>query len=794
MPERWTEQQVKAFSRHGHNIIVSAGAGSGKTAVLSERVYRLVGQHKIDIDRLLVLTFTNKAAGEMKKRIRDKITLDESRLFASNEEKLRQINKIDSSYIMTFDAYAQSLVKKYHYLFGADRNISIIDNNILNTQTLDILDELMNEKYISHDPSFLKLITDFCVKNDNGIRDAILNINSGLDKIYDRKGYVSSYEDRFFSESYLDELILDYTATLKTIIARIRAEINELSEEVDPELMFRNIDPLYQSNTYSEIRESVLICEPSGKKLPGGLSERTKDLNKDIKDRISDLKKLTLQSEEELKKEILDTKDYSLCLIALSEELNERLNVFKKKNDLYSFADVFRMAIDLVNDHEEIRKEISESFEEILIDEYQDTNDLQEEFINRIAHHNVYMVGDIKQSIYRFRNANPDLFKEKYETFRKDDDLNELIELPHNFRSRREVLEDIDIIFDRLMDSRIGGADFRRSHHMEVGRKDENIKDQDQHMQIMTYVHDKKEAPFDSFSKHEVEAFIVAKDILEKINSGFMVKDTILNEENKKEDIIRKATYKDFCIIMDRKTNFDLYKQILSYYNIPVAIQKDETMTDSDLTVTMKAIFNLLVCIKQELRDESFRMSFASLARSFLVEMQDSELFDLITKERYEESELYQKLFKITENIQYKTISMLLDEIIESFDIYRKVNKIGMVHENLIKIDYLYQLSHALNAIGYDYSNFNEYLNNAFVSEENDITFSIDNDDEDAVKIINIHKAKGLEYNICYYTGLDVAFNKQDIKERILFSKDLGIIIPVMIEGKGLKDTIKKTI
>ena len=147
MAERWTDQQRKAFTRFGHNIIVSAGDGSGKTAVLSERVYRLVGERKIDIDRLLVLTFTNKAAAEMKKRIREKISLDEGKLFDSEEEKLRQINKIDSSYVMTFDAYAQSLVKKYYYLFGADRNISIIDSNALKTETEKIRNELMQEKY-----------------------------------------------------------------------------------------------------------------------------------------------------------------------------------------------------------------------------------------------------------------------------------------------------------------------------------------------------------------------------------------------------------------------------------------------------------------------------------------------------------------------------------------------------------------------------------------------------------------------------------------------------------------------
>ncbi|MBQ3295623.1 MAG: UvrD-helicase domain-containing protein [Erysipelotrichaceae bacterium] len=795
MAEKWTDQQRKAFSRFGHNIVVSAGAGSGKTAVLSERVYRLTGEHKIDIDRLLVLTFTNKAAAEMKKRIRDKITLDEGRLFESEEEKFRQINKIDSSYVMTFDAYAQSLVKKYHYLLDADRNIGIIDNNVLKTETENILNELMLEKYRNEDLSFIRLIEDFCIKNDNPIREAVLNINRELDKIYEREEYVKTYVDRFFAPEKLDDTLREYTETLKVIIARIRSQINELSEEVDTDLMFRNMDPLFQSNTYSEIRESASICEPSGSKLPRGVSDRAKELNQKIKEELKDLKKLTAQSEEELKQEILDTKDYSVCLLGLAQELNSRLKEFKKLNSLYSFADVFRMSIDLVNDHEEIRSEIAQSFIEILIDEYQDTNDLQEEFINRIAHDNVYMVGDIKQSIYRFRNANPELFKYKYETFLKDDDHNELIELPHNFRSRKEVLEDIDVIFDKLMDSKIGGADFKKAHHMKAGRSDAAITGQNQHMEILSYVHDKKEYPFDSFDKHEVEAFITAQDILQKISEGYKVRDFIEGQDNKKEEIIRKASYRDFCILIDRKTNFDLYKKILSYYNIPVVIERDETMSDSDLSIVVKSIFNLLVCIDEERKDELFRISYASLARSFLVEMSDSELYDIITQKRYENTDLYQKLFRIHEGIEYKTISMILDEIIDTFDIYNSIRKIGMVHENMVKIDYFYQLAHSLNQIGYDYRSFGEYLSNAFDgSDENDITFSIDSDDEDAVRIINIHKSKGLEYNICYYVGLDVAFNQQDLKDRIVFSKDLGIILPVMIPGRGLKETVKKAI
>ena len=797
MAVTWTDEQLKAISRYGHNILVSAGAGSGKTAVLSQRVYRHVGERKIDIDRLLVLTFTNKAAAEMKKRIRDAITSDKSGLFESEAEKAIQINKIDSSYIMTFDAYAQSLVKKYHYVFNIDRNVSIIDNNILNKETDDILNEIFLEKYRSNDPAFIKLVSDFCIKKDDNLKDAVLDIHNGLDRIYDRQGYADDYVNAFYSDEAINEVLQRYVEVLRSLISKIRTEMIALSDEdIDTDRMFVNEAPLYASNTYSEIKESATIFEASGKSLPRGSSDKAKALNSSIKKQLGRLKEMTLLSEEELKQELLDTRENSLCLLSLAQELKDRVDVFKKENDLYSFSDIFRMAIDLVNGNEEIRKEISESFDEILIDEYQDTNDLQEEFINRIAHDNVYMVGDIKQSIYRFRNANPSLFKYKYETYTKDGDHDELIELSRNFRSRKEVLEDINTVFDRLMDSDIGGADFRRSHHMISGRENEEDHNADQHMEILKYAYDKKEFPFSQFSKHEAEAFIVAKDILEKIEHKFKVRDRVSNGDGSKKEIFRPAEYRDFCIIVDRKTNFDLYKQILSYYNIPVAIERDENMSSSDLSIAIKAIFVLLTCISEgRIDNDDFRHAFASLARSFLVEMKDSDLYDIVKKDGYESSGLYQKLLRLSQDIETKTIAGILDEAAIEFDIYSRINRIGQVKENLVKMDYLYQLAHDLNAVGYDYEKFSEYLTNAFdQKEENDITFNIDNDEEDAVRIINIHKSKGLEYKICYFIGLDVEFNKGDVKDRISFTKDLGIVLPVMIEGRGLKDTIKKEV
>ena len=781
MEKKWTEEQLQAIEHFGHDILVSAGAGSGKTAVLSQRVYHLVGKRKIDVDRLLVLTFTNKAAAEMKLRIRQTIVEDPEGLFSA-QEKRRQVNKLDSCFIMTFDAYALFLVKKYHYLLNVDKDISIIDANILIDQREKILDELFLNRYRKKDPSFLKMISVFCVKDDRDIRDAVLKTDEKLDAIYERKAYVDHYSEQFYSKEALDRYLRRFEACLLQEIKQIRKMINEFSESVENVSdYFTDIDRLILARNYREIQEAFKTCEMSGRKLPRGSG--VSELKKEINTRLTSLKKRAAQSEEEIRREISSTEEYDRILLGLCQELHEALSAFKHRSGQYSFNDIFRMAIDLIEKNEEIRKEISESFDEILIDEYQDTNDLQEGFISRIARDNVYMVGDVKQSIYRFRNANPAIFMKKYLDF-EEGKGGELITLPHNFRSKREIIEDINVIFDRLMDPFIGGAAYRKSHHMASGRADCEHDGQNQRLEILNYEYDKKVYPFTNFSRHETEAFILAEDIRNKVGS-FMIED---------EGNIRPAEYGDFCIIVDRTTNFDLYKQVLTYYDIPSIIERDEKMSDSDLIYALKAAFTLVEKMAEGKEDEDFVFSYVSLARSFLVEMKDEEIYDIVRGRSCMESDLCRRLMPLAEKFNVLSIAQILDEIIEVFEVYERLIRIGDVRENLLKIDYLYQLAHTMNKSGYDCSLFNGYLDSLFKSDDDDrdITYAIDQGSENAVKIINIHKAKGLQYKICYFPALDVDFNLSDIKDRFIFTKDDGIILPVYIENRGLKDSIRK--
>ena len=182
----WTKEQNDAIESEGENIIVSAGAGSGKTAVLSARVIRKLENHT-SINELLILTFTNLAAGEMKLRIRDKIK--------ERPDLKEELKKIDSSYITTFDSFSLSLVKKYHYLLNVRKNINIIDSNLLKIKTNEYLDEIMEDEYINRLDDFTKLITDFCIKDYKDLKKMILKVNEGLDLKYDKEDYLNKYID-----------------------------------------------------------------------------------------------------------------------------------------------------------------------------------------------------------------------------------------------------------------------------------------------------------------------------------------------------------------------------------------------------------------------------------------------------------------------------------------------------------------------------------------------------------------------------------------------------------------------
>ncbi len=792
---KWTENQDLAIKDKGHNIIVSAGAGSGKTAVLSQRVLQHI-QDGWDINRLLVLTFTNLAAKEMKTRIRKVILKNENGVLTEDRRK-DQLNKIDGAYIMTFDAYALALVKKYHIMLNVDSDINIIQGDILGIKQEEILDEIFESRYAKGDPKFLNMVGAFCVKDDSNIRDWVKSIYRSVKKNYDVNSVLDNYS-QYFTEQWANTLLSKYKAAILDKLGILKVYRLELKKVCNQQSYFDVLDTIANCKDYEKLKDVINISFP--RLNYSDADEETKNKRGKIRDRIKktiETIKKDLVEDQELIDKYLSTQDTVEAMVSLVKEFYEKLQAYKTSLNLYEYEDIFKMAIKIVKDYPDIQKEMKEYFSEIMVDEYQDNNDLQEMFINYIANDNVYCVGDIKQSIYRFRNANPKIFQSKYDAY-KNHQGGELISLLDNFRSRGEVLEDINLIFSRLMDSEVGDAQYNQGHEMSFGLKVYNTllnwvgkkeKDNNNHLEIISFDYSKKEGYGVDFTRDEIEAFIIAKDIQEKIENGYEVYDVNLEK-------MRQAKYSDFCILVSVSTNFDMFKQVLTYHQIPSVLIQDETMDNSDLLTVIKSAFKVLDSHCRKDYSGDFKHNFISLARSFVVEMSDEQIHDAITKNAIFETSLMEKINKISKGIESKSSSDILDEIIKEFDIYDKCIKIAEVNNNLVKIDYLYQMAHQLNNLNYSYKQFAEYLNDLFTKVDNkqQPTYSNNEGEVNAVKIMTIHKSKGLEFPVCYYPSFDRQFNEEELKGYVDFNKDLGFVVPEFDRVFGVKRTMIDTV
>ena len=317
---RWTDEQLLAINQEGSNIIVSAGAGSGKTAVLSERVLRKL-KNGVSIDNLLILTFTKAASIEMKERIRKKIS--------GSPELKDELNKIDNAYITTFDSYALSIVKKYNYLLNISKNISIVEQSIIDIKKSNIMDELFDKLYEEENTLFLKLIDEFCTKDDNEIKKYIIDINNKLDMIYNKKTYLNDYINTYYKADFINNKIKEYEELLLNKLSFINKKIIELEEYVEIEYydkVMNTLGELLISNTYESIKSNI-VSLPN---LPKNSEEEAKKIKDVISKEIQELSKLCYyEDKEEIKNSIYKTKDYVIAIIDVINKFDNLLNKYK---------------------------------------------------------------------------------------------------------------------------------------------------------------------------------------------------------------------------------------------------------------------------------------------------------------------------------------------------------------------------------------------------------------------------------------------------------------------------------
>lgn len=772
----WTKEQLQAINEEGKNIIVSAGAGSGKTAVLTERVIRKL-KSGIHVNELLVLTFTNAAAAEMKERIRKAI----NKTPGLEEEA----NLIDGAYITTFDSFALSLVKKYHTTLNVTNNIKITDDVVINLEKNKILTQILDEKYLLQDSRFAKLIRDFCYKDDKDLKKALVNIYQKIELKYDKETYLKNYISEYFKEENIKTFIEEYQSLIITSKNQIISLVEELNDYFDGEYMTKVEDvllPLKNATTYEQIKQA-LDTQETFPRLPKNSPEEGKNIKKTITDLIKELQTLCdYTSLEEMKEEILATKNNQQEIMMILKELDERLTTYKTEHELYNFTDISRMAIKVVEENEEIRQELIESFNEIMVDEYQDTSDTQEKFISLISNNNVYMVGDIKQSIYRFRNANPYIFKNKYDLYR-DTSAGEKIDLVKNFRSRKEVLENINLLFNQFMDDEIGGADYKSSHQMVFGNMayiEKGRTNQNYDLDLLTYSQDKES----NMTKEEEEAFIIGNDIKTKIASNYQIFD-------KDTGVLRNVAYSDFVILLDKSKNFDLYKKIFEYLQIPLSILKDESLSKDKDILVLKNLLSLIISIKEKDSLEKLKYNYISVARSFLYQKKDAEIYEELVKNNIEKTDIYQTCLELAKEIDSTSASEFFLKVIDKTNYEQQLITIGNIKAFQVRLEYFYNLICSLEENGSTIKDFVAYLEELF-EQGFDLKFNINKNDSNSCKIMTIHKSKGLEFPICYFAGFTSRFNISELKERILYDNNYGLILPKVTEV--YKDTIIKTL
>ena len=320
----WTDEQWQAIYDKGHNIIVSAGAGSGKTAVLSERVLENL-KSGMSIKEILILTFTKAASEEMKERIRKKIKKESS--------LSKELELIDEAYITTFDSFALSIVKKYHYILNISPNISIIEESIIKIKKKEILVSIFDEYYKNKNHKFLKLINDFCAKDDKEILESILNIYSKIEMKTNRIEYLDNYIDKYFDKDFIDKSINEYEKLIREKFKEIKFIIEDLSYYMDEDYIIKlksSFENLLNSTTYDEISSNLGVVIP---RLPMNTEDEVKEKKEKLNNVLKEIKSLcTYMNTNEIYDSILLTKDYKEIIIEIIKELDSEIMKASKIN------------------------------------------------------------------------------------------------------------------------------------------------------------------------------------------------------------------------------------------------------------------------------------------------------------------------------------------------------------------------------------------------------------------------------------------------------------------------------
>lgn len=863
----WTTEQQQVIDLRNRNILVSAAAGSGKTAVLVERIVKIITDknHPVDIDHLLIVTFTNAAAAEMRERIGNAIekALDEQ---PGNEHLLRQLTLIHNAQITTIDSFCLYVVRNHFHEIDLEPNFRIGDEGELKLLREDVLGRVLEQNY--EEPS--EAFSDFVEGYASGRTDAALN-----EMILQLYEFSRSYP---WPEKWLDSFVgiyrienreeLDRAEWLAPLTQNIRFVLKDCEQLLKQALAVTQQDDgpdMYEKavrsdlEKYESLSKLTSFCE-----LSGALSDIKYDrlassrgfegdpdkleLVKSLREQAKDVvKKLCRQyffcSPEMMIGQLERTEPMLEEVVRLTKQFADEFAAAKRRKNLVDFHDVEHFALQILVDEEtekakKTAEEFRDTFEEIMIDEYQDSNEVQETLLRSISReergeNNIFMVGDVKQSIYRFRLARPELFMKKYDSYSLEESTTQRIDLHKNFRSREEVLTCTNDIFYKIMVRSLGNVEYDAEAALYPGASYPVSADFTPEI-LLADSNDELLEDTELTDKKTLEAKIVAEEIKHLMKTQQVT--------DKAAGTLRAARYSDIVILLRSLSGWaDSLVEVLNGNGIPA---HTVSSTGYFSTVEVQTVLSMLRLLDNPRQD----IPMAAVLRSPMAGLTDEELAVLrledgsvpfheavleLAEGLYEEdgqkeisdseadSEADQKQGRNADGKKEDDIETTAHrKLLKFYKKYRQLRQLvpdTPIHE-LIEI--------ILRETGYGHyvaampagsrrtANLNMLLEKAAAYEKTsykglfhfvryidelqkyDVDFGeadMVGENEDVVRIMSIHKSKGLEFPIVIVSGMGKNFNKQDTRSKMVLHPELGIGLDYMDGKKRIKSpTIAK--
>ena len=833
----WTKEQNDAIYKKDSNILVAAAAGSGKTAVLVERIIRKIIDDGIDIDKLLVVTFTNAAASEMREKILNEIykKIDEN---PNNNAMHRQINLLNKSSICTIDSFCLDVIRNHFFEIDVSANARVADTVEINLLKQEVLEELFEEKYMNDEMDFIKLIEKYTKYNkDEELQELILEIynyiqttpfpNDWLKEKVQMLNDEAKKEN--LSESIWGKILIEHiNDNLESCISKEKSILKELEREPELSKFSGTIEDDIQKievikNNLNNWDKAVELTQeiqfqkwPINKKVENNLKSESKEIRDKVKSQFN--KTIEIMNCDS-KQAFDDIKYMHSILVALQElilEFSKRFASKKIEKNIIDFNDIEHLALKiLVNKDEngniektDVAKMYSEKFVEIAIDEYQDSNDIQELILKSVSRdNNIFMVGDVKQSIYKFRQACPELFLEKYETYKTAPQESEdrKIQLFKNFRSRKNILDFTNIVFKNIMSKKLGEIDYNQDEYLNLGADYEeveqdlktelNIIDLKEEENIWKSEEEEEEDDSEKIENIVLEARFVANRIKQLIDNKYQVYD--------KKKGYRNIEYKDIVVLL-RSANVaaPIYEKELSENGISVYTDISKGYLDS---IEIDTVMSVLKVINNPMQD----IPLVTVMRSAIGNFTDNELLE-ISLEKSKIS-FYNRMINYKENTDNLKLKEKIENFLDLIEQWRKKEKYISLDELIWKIyidtGYLEYVSLLPNGklkvenLKLLFEKAKQYENASYKGLYNFINFidkikqskgdtnsaKIIGENENVVRIMTIHKSKGLEFPVVILAESGKNFNFMSLTNKILLHRELGIGPQYIDESKNIE-------